>query len=116
MKGGIMKFRNCFIDHHGNIWRTETLVKASEKLPVFSLSLAIVSLDEVIRWKLVNLRDYCVHFTRVTDANLKVPIILRDDGYLMVGWHRVIKALSLGIDNLPCKQFITNPEPDFKAE
>ena len=111
-----MKFQNCFIDGPGNIWRIETLVKASEKIPVFSLKLDLVSLDEVIRWKLVNLRDYCVHFTRVTDANLKLPIILRDDGYIMVGWHRVIKALSLEMDSLPCKQFIINPEPDFKME
>lgn len=111
-----MKFRNCFIDGPGNIWRIETLVKASENLPVFSLSLAIVSLDEVIRWKLVNLRDYCVHFTKVTDANLKVPIILRNDGYLMVGWHRVIKAMAAGIKCLPARQFTTNPEPDFKME
>ena len=115
-KGGDMKFKNCFIDGSGNIWKTDTLIKASENLEISLFNLDEISLDEVIRWKLVNLRDYCVHFSKVTDANLNVPIILRDDGYIMVGWHRVIKALSLEMDSLPCKQFIINPEPDFKME
>lgn len=109
-----MKFKNCFIDGSGNIWKTKTLIKASENLPLFTFNLDHVSLDEVIRWKLVNLRDYYIHFTRVTDADLTVPIILRDDGYIMDGWHRVIKALATRVKQLPAKQFEKNPEPDFK--
>ena len=108
-----MKFKNCFIDGNGNIWKTETLIKESSNLPVFRFNLDHVSLDEVIRWKLINLRDYYVHFKRVMDADLSIPIILRDDGYIMDGWHRVIKALSCGMKYLPAKQFVINPTPDF---
>jgi hypothetical protein len=109
-----MKFKNCFIDEHGNVWRTKTLIEQSKNLSVFQFNVDFISLDEVIRWKLINLRDYYVHFTRVTDADLTVPIILRDDGYIMDGWHRVIKALATGVKQLPAKQFEKNPKPDFK--
>lgn len=109
-----MKFQDCFIDEHGNIWRTKTLIEESEKLPIFKFNVDCVSLDEVIRWKLATLRDYYVHFVRVRDTDLTIPIILRNDGYIMDGWHRVIKAISTGEKYLPARQFVSNPEPDFK--
>jgi hypothetical protein len=108
-----MKLRNCFIDEEGNVWKTETLIEKSVDLPVFMLPLDSISLEEVLRWKLTNLRDYYVHFKRVSDADITIPIILRDDGYIMDGWHRVIKALYDGVKYIPAKKFIKNPDPDL---
>ena len=111
-----MKFQNCFIDEDGNVWKTKSLIEHSKDIPVRIFNLWDISLDEVLRWQLTTVHDYCVHYTRVKNADLTVPIILRDDGYVMDGWHRVIKAMVTGVKELPCRRFKVNPPPDFKAE
>ena len=107
-----MKLKHCFIDHQGNIWKDSTLINAAKDLPVKPFVVKDVSLDEIIRWKISNLRDYVAHYKRVQQADCTIPIILRSDGYPMDGWHRIIKAMAIGI-NLTATQFITDPEPDF---
>ena len=106
---------NCFIDEKGGVWKTDSLISAALDLPIFQFNIKQVSVDEVLRWKLVNLRDYISHYRRVVQADLSKPIILRVDGYIMNGWHRIIKAITQGKAYLPAKQFKINPEPDFKA-
>ncbi len=107
-----MKFKNCFIDHHGHIWKTKTLIEKSKDLPIFQVPVIPV-LDNELAWKLTKVRDYCVHFERVRDADITIPIILRNDGCIMDGYHRIIKALTMGISYLPARQFEVNPKPDF---
>jgi hypothetical protein len=115
LPGDDMKLRNCFVDHDGNIWHERTLIQASNHLSIKPWKLSTASLNELIRWKLLNVQDYVVHYNRVRNADLTIPIILRDDGYPMDGWHRIIKAHSEDVNELPSKQFTENPEPDFKC-
>jgi len=110
-----MKLKHCFIDHNGNIWRDSTLIKAAKYLPVSPFKVSDVSLEEVIRWKIANLRDYVAHYRRVRNADCSVPIILRSDGYPMDGWHRIIKAKSEGLE-LTARRFEKDPAPDFINE
>lgn len=107
-----MKLKHCFIDSKGNIWKDSTLIEAAKELPVRNFIYKYSLLDEIIRWRILDLRDYVAHYKRVRDADCSIPIILRSDGYPMDGWHRIIKA---HVENLPltAKQFIVNPEPDF---
>ena len=110
-----MKLSRCFLDEKGNVWRDTTLIKESANIPKSSFDVSRISLDEIIRWKIVNLRDYVAHYKRVLNADCFIPIILRSDGYPMDGWHRIIKAIATG-EKLTAKRFIKNPEPDFKNE
>lgn len=109
-----MKFRNCFINEEGQIWKDTSLIRAAEGLPVFQFDITGLNPNELLRWKLVNLRDYLNHYQRVTNADLSKPIILRSDGFIMNGWHRVIKALAEGRKFLPAKRFQIDPPPDFE--
>lgn len=109
-----MKFKKCFIDEVGNIWKEKTLIEASRDLPIIQFDIESISLDEEILWKTVNLRDYVTHYSRVAKADLSIPIILRSDGYPMDGWHRIIKARFVGLTHLPARKFEVDPEPDFK--
>ena len=111
-----MMKQNCFIDKEGNVWREKTLIKHSEHLPITQFEIKEIWLDEVLRWSIANLRDYVAHFKRVDKADITTPIILRSDGYPMDGWHRIIKAKSIGVEFLPAKKFKINPEPDYTAE
>jgi len=111
-----MKFMNCFIDEKGGIWKATSLYKAAKDLPIFQFDITGVNVEEVLRWKLVNLRDYLNHYQRVAQANLSKPLILRSDGYIMNGWHRVIKALFENKKYLPAQKFSVDPEPDSKED
>jgi len=111
-----MKFKNCFVDQNGNVWRTQTLIQKSKDLKVDAFHITDSIMDENIMWTLKNVHDYLIHYKRVQRADLNEPLILRSDGYVMDGWHRIIKAISCGIEVLPSKQFIVDPEPDFKGE
>ena len=110
-----MKFPHCFVDEKGNVWKDSTLIEASKKLKLELFDHESVSFDEVIRWKIVNVRDHVSHYKRVRDADCSIPIILRSDGYPMDGWHRIIKAKA---ERLPmqARRFIKNPDPDFINE
>ncbi len=109
-----MKLKHCFINEEGNIWRDTTLIEAAKDLLSEVFDITTISLDEIIRWKISNLRDYVNHYKRVQSADCSIPIILRSDGYPMDGWHRIIKARVTG-ETLTAKRFLKDPEPDFKV-
>jgi len=111
-----MKLKRCFIDHNGSIWKDSTLIKASENIEAKPFDIDNISLEEIIRWKVVNLRDYINHYKRVREADCSIPIILSEDGYPMDGWHRIIKAKAQGGIRLRARQFDKNPEPDFRND
>ena len=110
-----MKLKRCFIDEIGNIWRDKTLIESSKDLPIIQFDTESISLDEEIRWKITNLRDYVTLYQRVFNCDLSVPIILRSDGYPMDGWHRIIKARFQNERFIPARKFEIDPEPDFKV-
>ena len=104
---------HCFIDKQGQVYKEESLIKAAKDLPITKYRIDAEALsEESLNWQLKNFRDYLAHYKRVTEADLSQPIILRSDGYIMDGWHRIIKALYKGLKSLPAKKFIINPEPD----
>lgn len=108
-----MDLRNCFVEHTGNVWRIETLILASARLKTFRFYLDNISLNDPITWRLANVRDATFHFNRVNSADLSVPIVLRSDGCIMDGWHRVIKAIVQKRKYILARQFVKNPPPDF---
>ena len=108
-----MKFRNCFIDDQGRVYKESSLWEAVKDLPITTFNLSADILDQSLHWKLNNVRDYVTHFSRVSNTDLSVPIILRSDGVIMDGWHRIIKALFEGNFTLPAQKFTIDPEPAF---
>lgn len=109
--------RDCFIDEKGRIFKCDSLHKAAENLPVtiYHIDREAI-LEELVMWQLKNFRDFIVHFRRVSDADLAVPLIVRSDGYVMDGWHRIIKAIIDGKGELPQKRFVIDPKPDGQTE
>jgi len=47
----------------------------------------------------------------VNDADLTFPIILDEDGDIMDGRHRVMKAMLLGEESILAVRFDKNPSP-----
>lgn len=59
----------------------------------------------------LTLRQMVMHMKAVNDANLNCPIILDDEGDVMDGRHRIMKALLLGKKTIKAVRFEKNPPP-----
>lgn len=59
----------------------------------------------------LTLRDMVMHMKAVNAADLNYPIIMDEDGELMDGRHRLMKAMLNGIDTVKVVRFEENPSP-----
>ena len=98
------KKADVFVDTD-NTYDIKILINLSKELPVFNFDLTSISLEDknFIHWKLENVRDFIVHYIRVKNVDLNSPILVRSDGVIIDGYHRVIKAILSGEKNLPAK-------------
>ena len=47
------------------------------------------------------------------DADLRYPVILSAEGFLMDGGHRIARAHLLGLTTVAAVRFPVDPEPDY---
>lgn len=62
-------------------------------------------------YKNLTLREMVMHMKAVNDADLEKPIILDEDGDLMDGRHRLMKAMLIGAQTIKAVRFDENPSP-----
>ncbi|MCG7904389.1 MAG: hypothetical protein JAY60_18430 [Candidatus Thiodiazotropha weberae] len=63
------------------------------------------------------LREMVMHMQAVERADLSYPIILDEDGEVMDGRHRIMKALLKGEKTIKAVRFDENPAPcEVKVE
>jgi len=90
-------------------WSVPRLFELSRSLKVMD-----IPLDHMNTWgKYENLtyREFVMHMKAVNNADLKKPIILDEDGEIMDGRHRLLKALLIGAKTIKAVRFEENPTP-----
>lgn len=92
--------------HH---WSVARLFELSKGLSVMEVPLDHLNIYH--RYGNVTLREMVVHMKAVNDADLKYPIILDEDGDLMDGRHRLMKALLTEAKTIKVVRFEKNPPP-----
>lgn len=85
------------------------LIEASKSLPLFDLPIKGLDIS-VNPWGAPSIKYYAWHMQRVSDANLKYPIILDDEGYICDGWHRVVKAIIKGDETIKAVRLTVMPD------
>ena len=60
----------------------------------------------------ITLREMVMHMKTVQSADLNFPIILDEDGELMDGRHRIMRAMLEGRETIKAVRFDENPSPD----
>ena len=90
-------------------WSVSRLVELSKGLQVMTIPLD--HLNVYNKYEALTLRDMVMHFNAVNDADLKYPIILDEDGEIMDGRHRIMKAMLIGKKTIKAVRFDKNPEP-----
>lgn len=89
-------------------WSVPRLIELSKDLEVFEMPLRHLMLDYSSNYRP---RQFVMHMRAVLDADLKYPIILDEDGEIMDGRHRILKALYLDKKTIKAVRFDENPSP-----
>lgn len=89
-------------------WSVPRLIELSKELEVIEIPLQHLNLDYQISYRP---REFVMHMRAALDADLKYPIILDEDGSVMDGRHRILKALHLNKKTIKAVRFDVNPYP-----
>ena len=101
------KDQMCQLGNHS--WSVPRLFELSRELPV--MEVPINHLNVYYTYTKLTLREMVTHMNAVNDADLNTPIILDEDGELMDGRHRLMKAMLIGSETIKTVRFDTNPSP-----
>ena len=104
--------QTCSIGRH--TWNVARLVELSRGLP--EMDIPLNHLCVYYTYEKLTLREMVMHMKAVNDADMSFPIILDEDGELMDGRHRVMKAMLLGLSSVKAVRFDANPSPDKVSE
>jgi len=90
-------------------WAVNRLIELAKELTPFE-----VPLDGLNLWysyKDLSLRQLVMHMNAVLAADTTFPIILDEDGEILDGRHRVMKAMMNGQKTIWAVRFDENPSP-----
>jgi len=90
-------------------WSVLRLFELARELPVMDVPLD--HLDLWYTYKDLTLREMVMHMKAVNAADLGRPIILDEDGQIMDGRHRIMKAMLTGAATIKAVRFDENPSP-----
>jgi hypothetical protein len=97
----------CKLGNHE--WSVARLFTLAKDLPVMTIPLDHLYIYH--KYSDLSLREMVGHMKSVIDADLKFPIILDEDGELMDGRHRIMKALLENKKTIKAVRFEENPTP-----
>jgi hypothetical protein len=94
-------------------WSVPALIEYAKELPVFDLPLCCVDLSRTIWDPIETPKRFAEHMQRVINADTSAPVILDEDGFIMDGWHRIVRALVDGNATIPAVRFDVTPPPTW---
>lgn len=97
----------CSLGKHS--WSVPRLFELARELPIMDIPLD--HLNVYYTYEKLTLREMVTHMKAVNDADLSMPIILDEDGELMDGRHRIMKAMLTGAETIKAVRFDENPSP-----
>lgn len=110
-----MKIKDWYLPQHQmcnlgrHWWSVSRLFELARELPVMNVPLDHLSV--YYTYDKLTLREMVTHMKAVDDADLTMPIILDEDGELMDGRHRLMKAMLTGAKTIKVVRFDENPSP-----
>lgn len=105
-----------YTDEDGYYYSVTRLIEYSKNLPIFEMPLAGIHIGEKVFAESRTARSIAEHVKRVNETCLDYPILLSPDGFIMDGWHRVIRALVEGKETINAIRFKELPPVDGKRE
>ena len=92
-----------------NSWDVPRLFALSKDLPIMQIPLDHMNIFKT--YEKLTMREFVMHMKAVLDADMNYPIILDEDGEIMDGRHRVMKAMLKNLPTIKAVRFEKNPLP-----
>ncbi len=97
---------------NGKTWFVSRLIEKAKDLPVEWMPMTALNIYQLAP-KVTSMKSFVGHIQKTLDADLKYPIILDEEGYVMDGRHRIAKALLEGHEEIKFVRFEETPGPDI---
>lgn len=106
---------NKFVDGD-KVWLCTNLIARAKDLAPFDLPLVAIHSGSEVWTPVSSAYGIAHHVRRALDVDTKHPIILDQQGFIMDGWHRVLRALIDGKETIKAVRFTETPAPDYLKE
>jgi len=90
-------------------WSVARLITLTSGMDVMDVPLKHLNVYNT--YEKITLREMVTHINAVNNACLDYPIIMDEDGEIMDGRHRIMKAMINGNESIKAVRFDINPEP-----
>lgn len=113
-----VKIDGCFVADNtyteGNkVWIVTNLIERAKELEPFDLPLAAIYSGSEVWTPVGSAYGIAHHVRRAMDVKTEYPIIMCQQGFIMDGWHRVLRALIDGKTAIKAVRFATTPQHDY---
>jgi hypothetical protein len=114
----VVKIEGCAVFENtysagGKVWSVTNLVARAKDLEPFDLPLAAIYADTDVWTPTGSAYGMAFHMRRALDVDTSYPVILSQEGFIMDGWHRVLRALIDGKATIKAVRFQSTPPHDY---
>ena len=101
----------CYLDDR--VYTAANLAEKAKDLVPFDLPLCAIDISANVFKSCTSAKDIVQHFIRIRDVDTSYPVIMDESGFIMDGWHRVMRAIADGKATIPAVRFMERPVEDF---
>jgi len=102
----VIEDEQCVLGDH--YWKTTELAEC--KGCEFYLDVRSLNLTSAPWTACENIADFLFHVRRCQDVNTNHRVLVHPDGWIMNGWHRVVRAIMDGKDKIPALRITELPD------
>jgi len=115
----VVEIEGCTAHEHnfvsgGKVWVVTNLIARSKDLVPFDLPLAAIYTGSDVWTPVGSAYGMAYHMRRALDVNTNYPVILDEEGFIMDGWYRVLRALIDGKPTIKAVRFAKTPPHDYE--
>jgi len=106
-----IKSERCYID--SKWWYIQTLINyvKDNKSPEYDLQLDSVDLG-VMPWSMKTILHFIQHSIDIENVTFRYPVIVSPSGWVLNGWHRIIKAILTNKTSIKAVRILDMPQHD----
>lgn len=118
MVAPVVKIDGCHVSDNTfrdgeRVWNVAGLIERAKELKPFDLPLAAIYSGSEVWTPVGSAYGIAHHVRRALDVDTSYPVILDEMGFIMDGWHRVLRALIDGKSTIKAVRFDKTPPHDY---
>ena len=113
--------KGCSVDENtyqdgDRVWLVTNLIEKAKGLVPFDLPIAAIYSGSQVWTPVSSAYGIAHHVRRALDVDTSYPVILCQEGFIMDGWHRVLRALIDKKPTIKAVRFDETPRWDYEKK